>query len=73
MEVNLRLGKPVLGDRMVAELDVTPNVLDKLTYPLMGSWNDKPACRPDQVSIINGYVCMYVLPLGLGPGSITQF
>ena len=43
-------------DAAVALVDV----LDKLTYPLTGSWDDKPACRPDQVSIINGYVCMYV-------------
>ena len=44
-------------DAAVALVDV----LDKLTYPLTGSWDDKPACRPDQVSIINGYVCMYVV------------
>jgi len=36
-------------------------VIDKLTYPLTGCWDNKPACRPDQVSIINGYVCMYVV------------
>ena len=46
-----------VNDAAVALVDV----LDKLTYPLTGSWDDKPACRPDQVSIINGYVfiCKY--------------
>ena len=41
------------------------DVLDKLTYPLAGSWDDKPACRPDVVSIINGYVFMYVRCMSL--------
>jgi len=49
-------GGGAVYDAAVALVDV----LDKLTYPLTGSWDDKPACRPDQVSIINGYVCMYV-------------
>ena len=34
------------------------DVLDKLAYPLTGSWDDKPVSCPDQVSIIKGYVCI---------------
>ena len=45
----------------VYDASVAPvEVLNKLTYPLTGSRDDKPACCPDQVSIINGYVCMFV-------------